>query len=106
MDAGKLRHESVDSGILKANIKKMLYKTAALLFFYCDGTDVQADWRRSIYGRASNAIDILQLGFFNVSVLQRHGTIEREKDILKNAREVKRLKEYTLALRTKTVDPG
>ena len=26
----------------------------------CDGTDVQADWRRSFtYGRAHNAIDIL-----------------------------------------------
>ena len=40
----------------------------------CDGTVVQADWRRSCtYGLAPNAIDISP-GFFNVPVLHRHGT--------------------------------
>ena len=34
--------------------------------YICDGTDMQADWRRSCnYGRAHNTIDI---GFFNVAV--------------------------------------
>ena len=39
----------------------------------CDGTDVQADWRRNCtYGRAPNARHFA--GFFNVPVLHRHGT--------------------------------
>ena len=45
--------------------------------YICDDTDVQADWRRSTYGRAPKAIDIdlfIKLGFFNVPVLHRHGT--------------------------------
>ena len=39
----------------------------------CNGTDLQADWRRSCtYGRAPNARYFA--GFFNVPVLRRHGT--------------------------------
>ena len=41
----------------------------------CDGTDVQADWRRScISGRAPNAIDISQGSLTCVSVLHWLGT--------------------------------
>ena len=41
----------------------------------CDGTDVQADWRRSFtYGRAPNVIDISQ-GSLTCPSYTRHGTI-------------------------------
>ena len=52
----------------------VLRQTQRYFSHICDGTDVQAAWRRSCtYGRAPNTIDISQ-GSLNVPVLHRNGT--------------------------------